>query len=69
MAFILGIISGVVLLVFLFQNIEPTQGTFLAWTLTLNRGLFILILIVLGFIVGWVVRSLSRSPRARRDGG
>ena len=65
--FILGIACGVILLVFVIQNADPTTVQFIAWELTMNRGLFILIVFALGLVVGWVIRSLARRKRPAED--
>ena len=61
--FILGIVFGVLALIFIFQNMESVSVTFLAWTITTSRAVILLIVLVAGFIVGWAVGSIGRWQR------
>ena len=64
--FILGIIFGILALIFVFQNMEDISVTFLAWTITTSRAVILFILLAAGFIVGWAVGSLGRWRRRPR---
>ena len=65
--FILGIVFGILALIFVFQNMENTSVTFLAWTITTSRAVILFIILAVGFIVGWAVGSLGRwRRRAKR---
>ena len=50
--FILGIIIGVLVIIFMFQNVEPLTVSFIAWTVTLSRAVVLLIVFAVGIIVG-----------------
>lgn len=56
--FILGIVFGIVALVFMLQNTEVVNIAFLDWTFSLPRSLMYLILLVLGFVLGWLVTRI-----------
>jgi len=62
--FILGIIIGIVALIFIFQNMQTVDVTFLAWTITMSRALMLLIILLIGFILGWAVGGIGRRHRA-----
>jgi uncharacterized integral membrane protein len=65
--FILGIVFGILALIFIFQNMENVDVTFLAWTITTSRAVILLIILAIGFIVGWAVGSIGRwRRRAKR---
>ncbi|UCF98022.1 MAG: LapA family protein [Spirochaetaceae bacterium] len=65
--FILGIAFGILALIFVFQNMENTNVTFLAWTITTSRAVILFIILAAGFIVGWAVGSIGRwKRRAKR---
>ena len=64
--FILGIIFGIVALVFMLQNTEVVNVEFLAWTFSLPRAMMYLILLVLGFVLGWLVTSIRVIKLRRR---
>ncbi len=61
--FILGIAFGILALIFIFQNMENIDVTFLAWTVTTSRAVILLIILAAGFIVGWAVGSIGRWRR------
>jgi len=65
--FILGIVFGILALIFIFQNMENVDVTFLAWTITTSRAVILLVILAMGFIVGWAVGSIGRwRRRAKR---
>ena len=63
--FILGIIIGVLVIIFMFQNVEPLTVSFIAWTVTLSRAVVLLIVFAVGIIVGWIFRGATRRRRAK----
>jgi uncharacterized integral membrane protein len=63
--FVLGIIFGVLVIVFMFQNMQPVDVTFIAWTITLSRALVLLIVFVLGIIIGWIFKGAGRRRREK----
>ena len=70
MKFVLGVIIGlaigVLVIVFILQNIETVQVTFLAWTISVNRALMVLAVFAVGIIFGWILGSLGRRRRAEK---
>ena len=64
--FILGIVFGILALIFVFQNMENISVTFLGWTITTSRAIILFILLASGFIVGWAVGSIGRWRRKAR---
>lgn len=61
--FILGIVFAILALIFIFQNIENVSVTFLAWTITTSRAVILLLILAIGFLVGWAVGSIGRWRR------
>lgn len=61
---ILGTIIGIFALIFIFQNMQAVDVTFLAWTITMSRALMLLIILLIGFIFGWAVGGIRRRHRA-----
>ena len=56
---IAGIFLAVGLLVVLtLQNTEAVTLRFLVWTMTLSRALLVFLLIVVGVLIGWILRSM-----------
>jgi uncharacterized integral membrane protein len=64
--FILGIVFGILALIFVFQNMENISVTFLAWSITTSRAVILFILLAAGFVVGWAVGSIRRLRRRPR---
>jgi len=58
--FILGIIFSILAVIFIVQNIQTVDVTFLAWTITMSRALMLLIILLIGFILGWAVGGIGR---------
>jgi uncharacterized integral membrane protein len=61
--FILGIIFGIIAIIFIVQNIQTVDVTFLAWTLTMSRALMLLIILGIGFVLGWAVCGIGQRRR------
>jgi uncharacterized integral membrane protein len=59
MKFILGIIIGALVIVFMVQNVQVVDIKFLTWSVTISRALMILIVFAVGILLGWVVRSIG----------
>ncbi|MDH5472755.1 MAG: lipopolysaccharide assembly protein LapA domain-containing protein [Gammaproteobacteria bacterium] len=57
---ILSIVSVFVIAVFTLQNAEVITVSFLFWKLQMSRVILILILLLLGFLLGYIVRSLRK---------
>ena len=61
--FILGIIIGVLVIIFMFQNVEPLTVKFIAWELSMSAAVVLLIVFAVGIIVGWIFRGAARRRR------
>lgn len=64
--FILGIVFGILALIFVFQNMEEISVSFLGWTITTYGAVILSILLAAGFVVGWAVGSIGRWRRRVR---
>jgi uncharacterized integral membrane protein len=53
-------------LIFIFQNMQNVDVTFLAWTITTSRAVILILILAAGFIVGWAVGSFGRRRRQAR---
>ena len=67
MKFIIGIIIGILVIVFMVQNVEVVDITFLAWTMHLPRAIMILIVFVLGIAVGYVARGFRARKKEKKE--
>lgn len=45
-------------IVFTLQNTDSVTVAFLVWALTLSRALLVFLLIVVGTVLGWLLRSM-----------
>jgi uncharacterized integral membrane protein len=64
--FIVGIIIGVLVIVFMVQNVETVDIQFFTWTANLSRALMILIVFVIGIGIGWVIRSIGYRKKKKK---
>lgn len=60
MKFIFGIIFGIFVIIFMAQNPQVVDITFLAWTFTVSRAVMYLLIFVFGFISGGLIIGLRR---------
>ena len=60
MKFIIGIILGIILMIFLIQNTEIVTLNFLFWSLTTSRALMIIIVLILGIFFGWIFGNAGK---------
>jgi uncharacterized integral membrane protein len=64
--FIIGIVVGVLVIVFIVQNIETVDIDLYFWTVSANRAVMFLIVFIAGCIVGWLTTGIRRI-RKRSD--
>jgi lipopolysaccharide assembly protein A len=53
---IVATVLAVLLITFTLQNAEVVELRFLVWTLSLSRALLIFSVIVMGMVLGWILR-------------
>ncbi|MDT8452979.1 MAG: lipopolysaccharide assembly protein LapA domain-containing protein [Gammaproteobacteria bacterium] len=56
----IGIISTIFILVFILQNTEVVTVNFLFWKIEMSRVILILVLLLVGFLLGYILRSRRR---------
>jgi len=66
--FIIGIIVGVLVIIFVVQNIETVDIDLYFWTISANRAVMILIVFAAGCIVGWLTTGIRRLRKRRTNG-
>jgi len=64
---IVGIIIGVLVIIFMVQNVETVDIQFLKWTAHLSRAIMILIVFVVGIGIGWVVKSIGYRKKKKKQ--
>ena len=63
MKFILGIIFGICVLIFMAQNPQVVDITFLAWSFSISRAIMYLLFFTAGFLSGAIIIGLKRKKR------
>jgi len=56
---ILVIVLVLTVVLFTLQNTEQVEISFLLWNFTTSRALMIFVLLIVGFLAGWLVGSLQ----------
>ncbi len=65
--FIIGIIIGILVIVFMVQNVETVDIKFLAWSVSIQRAIMILIVFIVGIGIGFVIRSIGYRKKKKRE--
>jgi uncharacterized integral membrane protein len=65
--FIIGIIIGILVIVFMVQNVETVDIKFLAWSVSIQRAVMILIVFVIGIGIGFVIRSVGYRKKKKKE--
>lgn len=58
--FIIGIVFGALAIIFILQNVQMVEVTFLAWSISMSRSILFFIMLLIGFVLGWGVGSFGR---------
>ncbi len=58
--FIVGIVFGALAIIFILQNVQMVEVTFLAWSISMSRSILFFIMLLIGFVLGWGVGSFGR---------
>lgn len=56
------IVLGVLLVIVMVQNAQPITFRFLNWTYQVSQLLLVVIVLVLGFLAGFITAKMTRSP-------
>lgn len=64
--FIIGIILGIICVVFFVQNAETVTFVFLAWQITISRALMLLTVLLTGVVIGWIFSGMSHFKRRKK---
>lgn len=60
------ILSGLAVL-FIIQNSDVVEVSFLIWRISLSRALLIFFSLLIGFIIGWFLNSYFSYRKAKRE--
>lgn len=64
---LLLIVLGVLLVIVMVQNAQPITFRFLNWTYQVSQLLLVVIVLVIGFLGGFVTAKMSRGPKTTDD--
>jgi H+/Cl- antiporter ClcA len=62
---ILSVILGGFAVLFIIQNFAVTNVRFLYWTLSISSSLLMFLLLLTGFILGWLLHNYSIHSRKK----
>lgn len=62
---VLGILLGIVTVIFAIQNTEMVSYAFLGWTVSAPRWLILIVVFAFGLFTGWLVSGLRRIGKKR----
>jgi uncharacterized integral membrane protein len=60
------VVTGILLGIFMLQNLEDANIDFLFWDWDLAIAVVIIVSAVLGFVIGWLFAWMRRRAKARR---
>lgn len=63
---IIGVFFGIILAIFISQNLIIVDFVFLVWTFTMSRALLFLIILILGIIIGSIFTAISYKHRNKK---
>jgi putative membrane protein len=64
---VLSLVLAGLALIFILQNVAVVEIRFLFWTISMSRALFMLFMLAIGFIVGWIAHSLMMHRGTRTE--
>ncbi|MBA4396838.1 MAG: DUF1049 domain-containing protein [Syntrophus sp. (in: bacteria)] len=64
---ILVLIMAGLAVIFITQNVAAVDVTFLFWSLSLSRALLIFFVLMIGFVLGWFLRSYFAYRKAKDE--
>ena len=66
MKYIVGIVLGILVVIFAAQNGEVVDVTFFFWTVSVSRAVMLIGVFLIGLFGGWVLTSLARRRKRKR---
>ena len=64
--FIVGIILGILCVIFFVQNAETVTFVFLAWQITISRALMLVTVLIIGIVIGWIFSGMNHLKRRKK---
>ena len=63
---IIGLVLAGLAVIFIIQNVAVVEIRFLFWTFAMSRSLFMIFLLVIGIVVGWLLNSYYHLRKTTR---
>jgi putative membrane protein len=63
MKFITGIVFGILMVIFIFQNIDVVVINFLFWSVSISRALMIFLIFLMGIVLGALLSSMKKGKK------
>ena len=60
---ILGIILGIFVFIFAWQNLENTNIDLFIWTFTAPRAMLVILVFAIGLLTGWILTSYKHHKK------
>ena len=60
---VIGIILGLLIIIFIFQNTTVVDMQLLFWKISMSRALMVLIVFAVGIIFGWIICSVRHTRK------
>lgn len=57
--FIIGVVIGILVVVFIIQNTEVVEFNYFFWTVSISRALMVLLVFITGIIIGAILRDVK----------
>lgn len=54
----LALALAILLIVFIIQNFRTVDVSFLFWTVTMSAAVLIMLVLVVGFVLGYIIKSV-----------
>jgi uncharacterized integral membrane protein len=65
MKFILGIIFGILVVIFIIQNTEVVEIDFLFWIISISRALMVLFIFLIGIMIGAILKTVADKKKEK----
>ena len=65
MKFILGIIFGILVVIFIIQNTEVVEINFLFWIISISRALMVLFIFIIGIMIGAILKTVADKKKEK----
>jgi uncharacterized integral membrane protein len=63
--FVLGLIIGILVVIFILQNTEIVEINVLFWTISISRALIVLLVFIIGIIVGATINDIRTRKKKK----